>query len=437
MRVAPTEWDMTDTGLLARLRGFACAGAIAIALPGCISTAFLASRTTIDEPTYTSIYPYYAEFCAVSEFSKKKGLGVDIEGGGPGGHAVFYLNGACRVQDAGYPELTLCGDPPDQMAGRGVGLSVNDHYMNANWGATEGRAFFYDGDIAPNEGVTHAAYARTQAMAKTMGILDGIAFHPSVFADKPASMSERDFKYEVSVGTDYAIGLARDRYCARVPLDRDRMSTIVRYLNTLNEPYRSGRKEFQWNVLRNNCAYLAHNALAAVGFWPAWSTERSLLVAAFSFPVPKNEFVNLMRRTNDMDIAYPDAVYADDRARTTLLDQGRLPTQPGALAAARPAMQPNEVYNTSLRLIFYDDPTFGHYQTRFERIFHEPRYTDLGSNLKYFSMLYATILARHREPDASPARAAFGRHYDDAIGNEKATVDAMLARLRGATGQGL
>ena len=427
---------MPHTGLLSRLRGLACAVAIVIALPGCISTEFLAPRTMIDEREYTAIYPYFAEFCAVSEFNKKKGSGVDIEGGGPGGHAVFYLNGACRVRDAGYPELTLCGDPPDRMAGQGVGISVNDHFMNANWIATEGRDFFYDGAIAPGEGVTHASYARTQQTAKKMDILDGVAYHPAALANKPAGMSERDFMYEVSIGTDYAVDLARDRYCARVPLDRGRMSTIVRYLNALNEPYRTGKKEFHWNVLRDNCAYLAHNALASVGFWPMWPIDRSMLIAAFSFPVPKNEFVNLMRRTNDMEIADPDALYDDQEARTTLLVQGRMLTQPGALAEARPAMRPNEVYNTNLRLIFYDDPTFGHYEPRFERIFHEPRYTDLGSNLMHFSTLYANILDRPREQDADPARAAFDRRFYDAIGREKATVDATLARLRDASGQG-
>ena len=427
---------MPDTGHFSRLRALACAVAIAIVLSGCISTDFLAPRTLIDEAGYTAIYPYFAEFCAVSEFRKKKGLGVDLDSGGPGGHAVFYLNGACRVREAGYPELMLCDDPPDRMAGRGVGISVNEHYQNANWVATEGRDFFYGGAIAAGEGVTRASYARTQEKAKALGILDGLIFHQKTLAFKPAGMSERDYMYEVSVATDYGIDLARDRYCARVPLDRGRMDTIVHYLNSLNNRYRTGREEFHWNVLRDNCAYLAHNALAAVGFWPTWSTDRPLLIAAFGFPVPKNEFVNLMRRTNDMDIADPDALYDDDQARTVLLDQGRMLTQPGAIAEARPVMRPNEVYGDNLRLIFYDDPTLGHYNTRFGEIFREPRYTDLGANLMYFSTLYTQILARHRAPERSPERAAFDRRYDEAIGREKASVDATLARLRGAAGQG-
>lgn len=427
---------MPDTGHLSRLRGFACAMATAIMLSGCIGTEFLAPPTMIDERAYTSIYPYFAEFCAVSEFDKKKGFGLDIEGGGPGGHAVFYLNGACRVPSAGYPELALCDDPPGRMAGRGVGISVNDHYLNAKWVATEGRDFFYDGATTAGEGVTRASYARTEATAKAMGILDGIVFHRSTLAEKPAGMSEHDFMYRVSIGTDFAVGLARDRYCARVPLDRERMSTIVHYLNVLNEPYRAGRKEFHWNVLRDNCVYLAHNALAAVGFWPVWPTGRPLLVAAFSFPVPKNEFVNMMLQANDIDIADPDALYDDEQARTALLERGRIVTGPGALAEAKPVIAPNDAYNTKLRLIFYDDPVIGRYQTRFERIFHQPRYTGIEANLTYFSTLYATILARPGKPQADPARAAFDRQYYDAIGREKVAVDAALARLHGRAGQG-
>ena len=135
-----------------------------------------------------------------------------------------------------------------------------------------------------------------------------------------------------------------------------------------------------------------------------------MLIAAFDFPVPKNEFVNLMRRTNDMPIADPDALYDDETARVTLLQQGWITTAPGALAEARPAVQPNDLYNTHLRLIFYDEPVFGHYQERFDRIFAEPRYTDLAANLAYFSQLYTAISpnarCRNRARSAPPSTSA-------------------------------
>ena len=432
--MAATGRNDPETNPLHRLRGFACVLASIVSLPGCVNAYFEVPLTVVDERVYATVYPYFAEYCAVSEFSKKKGFGVDLEGGGPGGHSVFYLNGACRVADAGYPELALCDGPPDAMTGRGVGLSVNAHYRNANWVATEGRDFFYGGDLLPGEGVTRSSYNSTQETAKAKGILDGIVFHRAVLADKPAGMSERDFMYEVSIATDYAIDVGRDRFCARVPLDRGKMEVIVRHLNALNAPYRSGQQEFNWQVLRNNCAHLAHNALAAVGLWPAWPTDRPLLVAAFSFPVPKNEFVNLMRYTNDMTIADPDALYADREARTALIEWGWIPTQPGGLAEARRVVQPNDIYDTHLRLIFYDEPVFGPYQRWFDRMFAEPRYTDLTSNLRHFSALYAAILAKPRMPESSADRTVFDRLYYDAIGREKSKVDATLARLSGVAG---
>jgi hypothetical protein len=404
-------------------------------LSGCINARFAVPRSTIDEATYTSIYPWYAEFCAVSEISKKPGFGAEIVPGGPGGHSVLYLNGVCREKNAGYPVVALCraGDP---KPGQGVGLSVNDHYANANWIATEGRDFVMHGDLRPGEPLTKASYLRTQAKAKAMGILDGVVFHDEVFDDQPSGMSKIDFMYDMSIATDYAINLGRDRYCARVPLDRTKMARVVNYLNAVNAPYRAGKQVFNWSVLENNCSHLAHNVLAVAGVWPEWPTDRPFLIAAFDFPVPKNEFVNLMRRSNDMPIADPTALYEDETARVTIPAQGWVATRPGGLAEAEPAVRPNEVYDTDLRLIFYDDPPFGHYQERWDRMFKDPRYTDLRANLRYFSTLYATVLANRPAEGWTDApttnadgRDSFMVKYYQMIAAEKAHADATLAAL--------
>ena len=333
---------------------------------------------------------------------------------------MLYLNGVCRVKGAGYPVVALCGTG-DPKPGQGVGLSVNDHYRNANWIATEGRDFVYHGDLAPDEPLTREAYLRTQKRAEAMGILDGIAFHSRYLDDRPASMSKTDFMYDLSVATDYAVGFVRDRYCARVPLDRARMEAAVDYLNAVNAPYRSGQQVFNWNVLRNNCTHLAHNILAMAGVWPVWPTDRPLLISAFDFPVPKNEFVNLMRRTNDLPIADPDALYDDASARTVILRQSWIPTRPGGLAEAEPAVRRNDVYNTKLRLIFYDEPTFGHYQEHFDAIFKDPRYTSLRANLNSFAALYDAILARR--PEIGPSVMA---GLDPAI-CRRASLDRVIA----------
>jgi hypothetical protein len=391
------------------------------------------------ERVYDQLYPYYAEICAVSELKKKPGFGIPISSG-MGGHSIIYLNGVCRVRGAGYPVIGLCG-ADTRAAERGVGLSVNAHFKNANWVATPGRNFLFHGTLKPGERLTREVYERTQARAKQLGIYDGIAFHSEVFDDKPPRMSRHDFKYEISVATDYAISFGRDRYCARVPLDRERMMKVVAFLNGLNDRYRGGAREFDWNVLNNNCSHVSHDALAAAGLWRNWPMGQFILFAAFDFPVPKNEFVNLMRRTNDRPIDDIDAVYADPVARRALLRHGWLSTEPGALAEAEPADQKNDLYDTDLRLIFYDVPFFGSYRPHFAQIFADPRYTDLATNLRYFAGLYRTAERRRRpladflvahDAVTGPRRDALTRFYEDYyryIGREAARVGADLALL--------
>jgi hypothetical protein len=429
---ALSTWRSSVRGI----RSGALAVIASLAIAAC-STAHLDTRPSADaDQAYAALFPYFAELCAVSELKKKPGFGAELASG-LGGHAVLYLNGVCRDRRAGYPVIGLCEDdaPTEE---RGVGLSVNAHFKNAVWVATPGRDFLFHGTHRPGERLTRAVYAQTQAAAKVKGIYDGVEFHDGVFADKPPQMSPRDYQYEVSVATDYAIGFGRDRYCARVPLDRERMAALIAYLNELNAPYRLGEKVFDWNVLNNNCSHVAHNALAAAGIWSEWPMDRFLLLAAFSFPVPKNEFVNLARRANDMPIDDIEAIYGDRAARAALLGYGTLPTAPGALAEAEPATPQNDLYDTALHLIFYDDPIFGTYQPRFARIFAEPRYTDLEANLRHFADLYRRIDALRRPRDemlaqrAPAERADFAEVYDRYyrhIGRASAALDAELATL--------
>jgi hypothetical protein len=392
-----------------------------------------------DEQLYDALHPYYAELCALSQFKKKPGFGAEVSSGfyqGIGGHAGLYLNGVCRVADVHYPTVKLCdGTRGDRDAETGVGISVNSHYKNAVWIATPGRDFFFHGGLKRNEPLTRAAYRRTQAQAQALGILDGVEFHPEVFDEIPAGMSSRDYMYEVSVATDYAVGFGRDRYCARVPMARQQMARVVSFLNELNAPYEAGKKDFEWDVLRNNCSHVLHNALAAAGVWSPWPSESFVLFAALNFPVPKNEFVNLMRRTNDLPLDDPSALYRDEASRQALMQANWLPMEPGALAEAERVVQDNEVYETDLRLIFYDDPIIGVYRKRFARIFDEPRYTDLRANLAYFDRLYRKIGLDTAPPGGAAAagedaaQAAFYRRYFAYIGHEREQVKAALALL--------
>ena len=384
-----------------RLRFLLCA-LLSVSLAACADARF--DLPGSDPDAYAAAHPTYAEYCALTQIKKKPGFGADIRGE-IGGHAVFYLGGACLTPGERYPVLRLCqaGEPD------GVGLSMNAHFRNAKWAAIPGRRFFFGGGLPEGAPVSRASYEAVKREAERLGIYDGIQFHRGVFDDKPDGWPDRDWKYEVSIGTDYGISLARGRYCAQAPVTKAQLRTMIGFLNAQNAPYREGRRLFRWSVFNDNCIHLAHNALAAAGFWAPWPIERFLPVAIFDFPVPKNEFVNIMRRASDDWLPDPGAVYRDLPARSELLGYARLPSFPGALAYARGPHQPNAVYDTDLKLIFYDDPVTGSYQARFERIFSELRYTDPEANRAHFAGLARTAEAGRKPLSWWLERQPYGR----------------------------
>jgi len=275
-----------------------------------------------------------------------------------------------------------------------------------------------------------------------MGIYDGVEFHPEVLAGKPPGMDPTDYMYEVSVATDYAIGFGRDRYCARVPMTRERMTKAVGYLNAANRPYSDGGEAFVWDILRDNCVHTLHNALAAAGLWKEWATGRNIVSSALDFPVPRNELVNLVRRANDLPIARPRDLFEDEAARAALTGDDWIATGPGALVEAKRMIQRNDLYATDPRLIFYDEPVVGFYQRHFDEIFRTRRYTDLKTNLAHFSRLYRDILAHRVAPSRQRPAPDFDVPLDDArfatfladyyarVARENAATQGRLAALR-------
>ena len=378
---------------------------------------------------YEEIVPYYAELCALSELRKRPGFGIPLRSG-RGGHLLLYLNGVRVNRAGGYPVLEV--SPPGPQAGReGAALSANSHYRNANWVAVEDRDFIFRGMLAPDATLTRDAYEQTQEDARARGLLDGIEFHPHFFRDKPPGMSVEAFKYEISIATDYACRFGRDCYRARVPLDAARMRRVVDYLNALNEPYRHGHRIYHWRLFNDNCVHMAHNALAAAGFWPSWPTGQPALLAAFRFPVPKNALVDLALRANDLPIGDPDALFANPEARRALMETGTLPTGPAALTSVAPAIAENDLYEVrKLRLIFYDNPFWGPYRGWFRRILSEPRYTDLHANLRHFALAYRAASRSLPQVAAWTGEWALLRErYERLVSAETAKVAAWQAAL--------
>ncbi len=411
-------------------------------LAGCENARFNLPGAPGDPALYASIFPYYIEVCAVSGMKKKPGFGFEYRGG-PGGHAVAYLNGVCRDPKQSYPTVQLCDDS-EPSADSGVGLSSNGHFSNAVWVATPGRDFFFNGVLRPGEGVTLDSYRRTQVRAQQLGILDGVKFHKEVFDDMPAGMTRHDFMYEASVASDYGISLGRGRFCARLPVDQGQMQRVVTYLNAQNAQYRDGKREFEMTVLGDNCSHFTHNVLAAAGLWNEWPIDRFVLISAFSFPVPKNEFVNQIRRSNDLPLDDPVALFRDAATRQALQRGDWLPDGPGAIATATPMQENNEIYDTDVNLIFYDSPIPGSFRRYFDHIVADRRYTDLTDNLRHFAAIYARVDADPRPPEwwlvheglptrDIPSFMAFDRSYRAYIDRMNRRTNLALMAVRQAT----
>lgn len=359
------------------------------AFAGCTPPDFRTPGPLKQESAYNALFPQWAELCAVSQISKKPGFGADIAGG-PGGHAVLFLHGACLDPTSTYPILKTC--PQGE-----TGVSMNAHFVNANWVGVSGRMFFYNGILKPDEGLTREAYTATQNAAKQHGLYSAISFRDWALADKPPGTPAEDWKYEVSIGTDYAVSYGRARCCARLPVTATQMTQIVDFLNTRNALYQHGPGTFETNVLQDNCNHLIHNALAAADFWRDLPVHQFILKAALTFPVPKNEVLNLLDRTRRHDPGDLHALYHDPLTRHTLLHDGWLPGEPGVILDSNTVQTPNAVYNTRLSLIFYDDPLLGHYNQTFQHYLDQPRYHDLHANLLWYSTLY-TRIAHERRP---------------------------------------
>src|SRR5215472_4836696 len=212
-----------------RLSGESCCGILAVTfsailllVSGCgddgvISRFMLKPDHIIVErrpdAAYDQLFPYYVELCATSQFrSKLKGEG------GVAGHAVMYIKGACKDEEASYPQLRRCriaATEPDDPE-HGAGVSVGRWFRNVNWVATPGYKLFYQGNLKFGERLTQAHFEATVREAIDKGIYKGVEFHDYPGAGAGAGVA--NFVENEGIGTDFALQFARSVFCARLPV---------------------------------------------------------------------------------------------------------------------------------------------------------------------------------------------------------------------------
>jgi hypothetical protein len=382
------------------------------------------------DPVYDRLFPYYVELCATSQFrSKLKGEG------GVAGHAVMYIKGACKDEQAPYPQLRRCRvaatdlDDPEH----GAGVSVGRWFRNVNWVAIPGYELFYQGNLKSGERLTQAHFEATVRHAIDGGIYKGVEFHDYPSAGVAAGLAS--FIANEGIGTDFALQFARSVFCARLPVTEPMLDEVIAFLNDKNREYAEGEADYNWSVWADNCSHTLRNALAAANIWSPLSVRAVKFRQLFNFAVPANEFVNLAELGTEGALDNYREIQQDGPERDALHGFHWLPTRHGALLKTLPVHEPNDLYDTTFRLFTLQSPfRMGKTQHAIDLLSDE-RFVDLGTNLHHFRDKYEAILASHDERRdmlasvrGTPYRRV-ERLFYDYIKAQRAEVVSMLDKL--------
>lgn len=339
---------------------------------------------------YSKLFPYSAEICMGTQTRH-----IGHKEGAITGHSTVYIHGACIDRNYKYPQLKLC-EP-----NKGTGVSVNIALKNVNWVAAEGRDFFFYGDVPADKPFDQRAYENVISKAISAGTYDDIQAQSKYSRDpdvNPDKLPDVNFFPRFAFGSDFAMALTRNVYCSRIPFSRAETASAIDKLNRLNRHYSADGTPFNWDLFKNNCAHLTHNALAAAGFWESLKTEAALPVELLNIAVPLNEVVDAEIRGNDLPLENLRAVYNDPVARKAVLEGKRIPTRPGVLFEALPQrVQGNSVYAESPQLGFMlDMPIFAPAKRKMNQILFENRYVQLKANLIDFKQRYERAIMNRK-----------------------------------------
>jgi hypothetical protein len=382
------------------------------------------------DPVYDQLFPYYVELCATSQFrSKLKGEG------GVAGHAVMYIKGACKDEEAPFPQLGRCRvaatelDDPEH----GAGVSVGRWFRNVNWVAVPGYELFYQGNLKMGDRLTQSHFEATVRDTIDKDVYKGVEFHEYPAADAGASLA--NFVVNEGIGTDLALQFARSAFCARLPVTEPMLDEVIAFLNDKNREYAEGDADYNWSVWADNCVHTLRNALAAANISSPLSVRAVKFRQLFNLTVPANEVVNLAELGTEGNIADYWQIQDDGPQRDALYEFGWLPTRHGALLKTLPVHEPNDLYDTTFRLFTLQSPFRMGKTAHAIELLPDPRFVDLGENLRYFRDKYDAMLAsRDEQRDrlasvrGTPYRRIERLHYDY-IETQRAEVEVMLNRL--------
>jgi hypothetical protein len=347
----------------------------------------------------------------------------------------LYIKGACKDNEAPFPQLRRCRGIATSLKDpeHGAGVSVNQMFKNINWVAVPGYELVFPGGLAAGEWLTRNQFDAVEQKAIAKGIYNGVAFHR--FAGAASDTDLRDFLERAGIGTDLALQFARSVFCARLPVTAEMLDPIIAFLNDKNREYAEGEADYNWSAWADNCSHTMRNALAAANIWPPLSVRTTKIRQIFNLAVPANEFVNLAELMTGGDLEDYRDILRDGPRRDAFHEFHWLPTRQGALLKTLPVHDPNDLYDTTFRLFTLQSPFLMGKTQRAVNLLSDERFVDLNTNLHYFDRRYTAILAQHderRDSMASVRGTPFRRVealYYDYIRSQRSEVHSMLDRI--------
>ena len=341
-------------------------------------------------PSYSQIYPRYAEVCYATQLVYKHG-----SAGGSFGHNAMFLRGACRDTHASLPMLRSCS--PSEMQGEdsGVSVSMDNNFANVSWVSVEGKSFFLIGRLQPNEALDADLAVGLVQEAVDRGYFEGIRMNAELAAQKPAWRTDSYWTAFQSLGTDYGISLGRDAYCVKIPVTEPMMTKIILHLNAVNRKARAEGNN--WSEFGNNCADLIYNALAAAGIGQGKIEHAGFVkdILQNQRAIPETLLADLARLTDLTTLSKDEFATADSRTVDLLKNENWLARQPGVIfeGVALHSFQNTLFKNVH---IFRGDPldAFGEDTKIVSQAFSDPTRTDLATNLKFSHEQFTQILAQ-------------------------------------------
>jgi len=381
----------------------------------------------VPDPAYEHLFPYYVDLGVISQYRLAGGAR-----GGPAGHALMYIKGACKDEDAPFPQLRRCRsvatdlDDPEH----GVGVSVNRFLKNVNWLAIPGYKLFYTGNLEQGERLTQVHFDATVRRAIDAGVFDGVELH-----DFTPEKTIEEFAAVQTIGTDLALRFARTTFVSRLPVTEAMLDEIIAFLNDKNREYATGAADYNWSGVYDNCVHTVRNALAAANVWAPISVRATKLWHLLNMAVPANEVINLAMLGAEGPIEDYRRIQEQGPLRDALHEFNWLPTRHGALLKTLPVQAPNDLFDTTFRLFALQSPFRRGKRKTALRLLSDERFFDLRANLNHFRDKYDAVLASHHEGfdglarvRGTPYRRVRRKHYEY-IKAQRTEVDTMLEQL--------